>query len=175
MVVLDHIFDLMKTYLKGKNLRDFVLLTLGINSGLRISDLLKLKVEDVRGKDRITVLEQKTKKPKDFVLGKTSLQALAEYLPTVKGSWLFPSRKGDAPLQRIQAWRILNEAAQAVGITANTGTHTLRKTFGYHAYSSGVPLEVIQDLLNHVSPKDTLRYIGISRDDRDAVYRGLNL
>lgn len=53
--------------------------------------------------------------------------------------------------------------------------HMLRKTFGYHAYRSGIALALLQDLLNHSSPDTTLPYIGISRDDRDAVCRGLHL
>ncbi len=71
--------------------------------------------------------------------------------------------------QRGQAWKILRDAAQAVGVT----THTLRKTFGYHAYQSGVDLAVIQQILNHSSRGTTLAYIGIRREDRDAVYLNL--
>ena len=66
----------MKKVLKANSLRDYCLFTLGINSGLRISDLLKLKVADVmdgkKVKDRITIREQKTNKSKDFPLGKTA-------------------------------------------------------------------------------------------------------
>ncbi|SDM95106.1 hypothetical protein SAMN04488502_10974 [Dendrosporobacter quercicolus] len=50
----------MKKYLKGQNCRDWLLFTLGINSGLRVSDLLKLIVTDVKGKERIIIREQKT-------------------------------------------------------------------------------------------------------------------
>jgi site-specific recombinase XerD len=78
-------------------------------------------------------------------------------------------------LQRGQAWQLLRDAAQAVGVTDPIGTHTLRKTFGYHAYQSGVDLAVIQQILNHSSPGTTLAYIGIRREDRGAVYLGLNL
>ena len=61
-----------------------------------------------------------------------------------------------------------------MGITENIGTHTLRKTFGYHAYQTGADLTVIQDIFNHSAPRVTLRYIGINRDQRDAVYLSLN-
>ncbi|PSR19930.1 MAG: site-specific integrase, partial [Sulfobacillus acidophilus] len=79
------------------------------------------------------------------------------------------------PLQRGQAWQILRDAARAVGLTDPIGTHTLRKTFGYFAYTSGVDLAIIQQILNHSSPGTTLAYIGIRREDRDKVYLGLNL
>lgn len=62
-----------------------------------------------------------------------------------------------------------------VGVTDPIGSHSLRKTFGYHAYASGVDLAIIQQILNHSSPRTTLVYIGIRREERDAVYLGLNL
>ena len=53
--------------------------------------------------------------------------------------------------------------------------HTMRKTFGYHAYKKGMDITIIQKLLNHSSPSITLSYIGITRDDLDNVYLNLNL
>jgi site-specific recombinase XerD len=82
---------------------------------------------------------------------------------------------GKAPLQRDQTYKIINNAAREIGITEKIGTHTLRKTFGYHAYKSGVSIEVIQKLFNHSTPSITLRYIGITQDDLDVVYLNLNL
>jgi integrase len=173
--------EAMKKLLKGNNLRDYVLLTLGINSGLRVSDLLELRVTNVidergRIKDRITVREKKTGKSKTFPFSDTVNKALKEYLPSLSiDSALFPSRKGGNPITRQQAYRILNDAAKTVGIKDKIGTHTLRKTFGYHAYISGVDVTRIQALLNHSSPRETLRYIGITQDELDDVYLNLNL
>lgn len=128
--------DALKKYLRGQNIRDYLLFVLGINSGLRISDLLKLTVEDVQGQERISIREQKTGKSKDFPLSETCKKAVHEYLKStnLNAGCLFVSRKGDQPITRVQAYRILNEAAQRVGIKEAVGTHTLRKTFGYHAY-----------------------------------------
>lgn len=76
----------MKKYLKGQNSRDYLLFTLGINSGLRISDLLKLTVDDVMGKERISIREQKTGKTKDFPLSEICKKSISEYLKeTAKG------------------------------------------------------------------------------------------
>ena len=123
--------------------------------------------------------DPKTGKTKDFPLSASAKKALTAYLATRPEAKtpdpLFPSRKHGRPLQRGQAWQILRDAAQAVGVTDPVGTRTLRKTFGYHAYQSGVDLAVIQQILNHSSPGTTLAYIGIRREDRDAVYLGLNL
>ncbi len=177
------VIDRMKKVLRSESMRDYVLFVLGINSGLRVSDLLGLKVMDVmddkgRVRDRITLREKKTGKTKDFPVSSTSSKALSEYLETCNLTGdgpLFPSRKGQGSITRIQAYRILNEAARVVGIKDRIGTHTLRKTFGYHAYKMGMDLSVIQKLLNHASPSITLSYIGITRDDLDNVYLSLNL
>jgi site-specific recombinase XerD len=169
--------DALKKYLRGQNMRDFLMLVLGINSGLRISDLLKLNVEDVLNQDRISIREQKTGKAKDFPLSDTCKKAIHEYLKStnISTGCLFVSRKGNKPITRVQAYRILNEAAKQVGIKEAVGTHTLRKTFGYHAYQNGVDITRIQKLLNHSAPSVTLAYIGITKEELDNVYITLNL
>ncbi len=169
--------DAMKRYLKAGNIRDYLLFVLGINSGLRISDLLSLQVQDVKGKERISLREQKTGKTKDFPLSDTCQKAVKEYLQVrgMDAGFLFASRKGQGAISRVQAYRILNEAARAIGIKEQIGTHTLRKTFGYWAYQAGVDITRIQKLLNHSAPSVTLAYIGITKDELDDVYINLNL
>ncbi len=179
--------DAMKKILLATNKRDYCLFTVGINSGLRISDLLSLSVRDVieeRGKlkERIELREQKTGKMKDFPLGEQSKKAIRDYLTDRFGKLnlanreqpLFLSKKGGS-LQRVQAWKILNYAASAVGIKDRIGTHTLRKTFGYWANSMGTDITRIQKLLNHSSPSITLAYIGITQEELDNVYLTLEL
>jgi site-specific recombinase XerD len=175
------VLETMKKILRSSNLRDYNLFILGINSGLRISDLLILKVSDVcddkgKIKDRIAIREKKTNKLKDFPLGETSKKALKEYVVNLKPEEaLFASRKGRGPITRQQAYRILNDAARSIGIKEQIDTHSLRKTFGYHAFQAGVDITRIQKLLNHSSPSVTLAYIGITQDDLDNVYLNLNL
>ena len=180
--------DSIKKILWVQSLRDWLLFTLGINSGLRVSDLLKLKVGDVqneKGKinEYITVKEQKTKKAKRFPINKTSQKAIKEYLASREydsDTYLFESRKRDSngnskPISRIQAYEIINSAARRVGIEDPIGTHTMRKTFGYHAYHNGCSVELLQQIFNHAAPSVTLRYIGITQDDIDEVYFSLEL
>lgn len=179
--------DAMKKILKATSVRDFCLFTLGINCGLRISDLLNLLVSDVideEGKvlDRISTREQKTGKIKNFPISEIAAKAIKEYL-VERGSYnqhepLFLSRKstnGLASLQRWQAYTVINAAARAIGIKDKIGTHTLRKTFGYHAFQQSVDITIIQKLLNHSSPRVTLAYIGITQDELDNVVLNLNL
>ncbi|MDQ0188269.1 site-specific recombinase XerD [Alicyclobacillus cycloheptanicus] len=174
----------MKKILKAGSLRDYCLFVLGINSGLRISDLLALHLSDVvdeagKIKDRITLREKKTGKAKDFPLGDNAKKAISEFLKERQkfslNEALFNSRKGGTSITRQHAWRIINEAARNVGITEEIGTHTLRKTFGYHAYQSGVDITRIQKLLNHSAPSITLAYIGITQEELDDVYLNINL
>ena len=179
--------DTIKKILLAKNIRDFCLFTLGINSGLRISDLLSLSignVVDAKGKilDRITLREKKTNKAKDFPISNVASKAILDYLrtriPYTANEPLFLSKKrknGMAAIQRDQAYKIINGAAREIGLKEKIGTHTLRKTFGYHAYKSGIAIEVLQKLFDHSTPGITLRYIGITQDDLDDVYLNLNL
>ncbi|OBY76460.1 integrase [Paenibacillus sp. KS1] len=169
--------EAMKKYLRGQNVRDYLLLVLGINSGLRISDLLRLNIEDVYKQERISLREQKTGKHKDFPLSEVCKKAIHEFVKESgrQTGILFASRKGNKPIGRVQAYRILNDAARQVGIKEAIGVHSTRKTFAYHAYQSGVDITRIQKLLNHSSPGVTLAYIGITKMELDEVYISLNL
>ena len=173
--------EVMKAVLKSKSLRNYAIFVLGINSGLRVSDLLNLKVRDVFNgqhvKDRVEIYEQKTKKYKSFPLSNNVKRALKEYCESAKlapDDPLFKSNKG-GKLSRVQVWRVLNEAAKTAGIDEKIGTHTMRKTFGYQAYKSGVDVYIIQDMLNHSTPAVTKRYIGLSQEDKDRAYIMINL
>ena len=174
--------ETIKKLLKQQSLRDYCLFVVGINSGLRISDLLQLTVSDVidgnKIKDRIRLREKKTKKFKDFPLSDKAKSAIKEYLKTrdyKENEPLFVSRKNKGFLLRQQAYRIINNVANEVGIKEKIGTHTLRKTFGYHAYNNGYDITLIQKLFNHSSPSTTLRYIGITQEEIDDVYLSLDL
>ncbi|WP_234288470.1 tyrosine-type recombinase/integrase [Listeria ivanovii] len=90
---------------------------------------------------------------------------------------MFTSRKkngGERPLSRQQGWYIISKAGKKAGLQ-HLGTHSMRKTFGYHLYKNGVGLELIQLLSNHSSPKITLRYIGIEQEDKDQAVSSLGL
>ncbi|MHB8073931.1 site-specific integrase [Desulfosporosinus fructosivorans] len=166
----------MKAQLSKGGTRDKLLFILGINTGLRISDILKLKVEDVRDRSHIVLIEQKTGKSKRFLLNDQLAEELRGYTEGMEpGAYLFQSRRGDnMPISRVQAYRILNEAAAIVGLEA-IGTHSLRKTFGYHHYKRHKDVAILQDILNHSAPSVTLRYIGISQDNKDETIKGFYL
>lgn len=175
----------MKIYLKGRSLRDYALFVVGINVALRISDLLKLTWNDVlneKGKEFKTVklLEGKTNKRRDIQLNKASQNALRELLKSLDAytmeDYIFTSREGEnRPLTRQQSLNILKAAAMAVGIKENVGTHTLRKTWGYHAWQKGFNPALIMETLNHSNLSMTKRYLGIRQDEINDLYESLNL
>lgn len=125
----------MKIELKKQGTRDYLLFLLGINTGLRISDIIKLQVLDVLNEDRtpkthITIIEKKTGKLKKFKINDSLSREIIEYTKNMKMmDYLFCSRKGiNKPITRIQSYRILNTIAKKIGLE-EIGTHTLRKTF----------------------------------------------
>lgn len=174
----------VRNYLKGKDIRDYALFVVGINVALRISDLLSLKWEDVldeNGKFKVLELtEGKTKKKRKIKLNKPSKKALRELLKSLDSysmdDYIFQSREGEnKPITRHQALNVLKSAAEAVGVQENVGTHTLRKTWGYHAWKNGFNPALIMETLNHSNLSVTKRYLGIRQDEINNLYDSLNL
>ena len=153
--------------------RDYILFSLGINTGLRVSDLLALKVKDIKGKKRIVVKEGKTDKPRTIYINGL-YQELNDYIKTINSEWLFPSRKGDKAISRIQAYRSLNKAADMADLES-VGTHTMRKTFGYWLYKQTKNVAQLQKILNHSHPQITLDYIGITEEEIEETLEHFHL
>ncbi len=125
----------MKLELKKSGTRDYLLFVFGINIGLRISDIIKLRVRDIANTDKstkthITIIEGKTKKVKVFKMNTVLAEELKQYVMYMQPEdYLFKSRKGNNnPISRVQAYRILTDTASKIGLS-ELGTHSLRKTF----------------------------------------------
>lgn len=145
-----------------QSLRDWLLFTTGINSGLHLKDLLQLKVKDVRNKNVVKVREEKTGKEKSFKLVEELRLGYEEYTEYMDDEdYMFPSQRTGVPIKRIRVYRILNQAAKQAGLE-EVGTHTLRKTYGYHFYQNTKNVSVLKELFNHSAPSVTLKYIGVS-------------
>lgn len=170
----------MKSELKKNGTRDYLLFSLGINTGLRVSDIIKLQVKDVVTEDKtvkthIDIIEKKTNKHKRFKINASVGEELKQYVKYMQPEeFIFKSRKGNNHITRVQAYRILNEAASRIGLE-EIGTHTLRKTFGYHFYQQNKDVVLLQQLFNHSSPSITLNYIGINQDIIDDAYTNFSL
>jgi integrase len=162
---------------------------LGIYSALRISDLLKLQIghfidENGRIKQRFQIHEQKRGKRHEVVINNSIREALEEYLTGYPGvsdnpdHFVFFNKKSHdfaKPIKRGQAWKFITSICKEVGLRGNYGTHSLRKTWGYHARLQGVDLALIMHKLNHSSISTTKRYLGITDDELQEVVQGLNL
>ncbi len=158
-------------YLRLKSDRDALLFMFGIYSGLRVSDIIKLRVRDVKGKDRVTVKETKTGKEKILKINSILRKEIAVYIIGKKDyEVLFKSPRGiNKPISRQQAYNIINNAGKHFGLE-RIGTHTMRKTFGFHIYQKTKDITLVQKLLNHSSPEFTLAYIGMTQKTmEDAV------
>ncbi len=175
--------ELAEYFLKKNQLRNHVLIIFGAYTALRISDLLSLTWEDVYDFKKkqflknVELTERKTGKHKIIALHNRLLRALKEFFPHRTGKYIFDNgRKNEKPISRVQAWRIITQAVKAIGIRGKVSCHSLRKTFGYHAWKfMHTPLPVIMEIFNHSSIQVTRRYLGINQDDINAVYLKIEL
>lgn len=161
----------MKDLLKSKSQRDFLLFVFGINTGMRICDLLNLKVQDVWNGKEVTefvvIPGNGHRKEKTFYLNNNVRNAIFNYVLSAQlksGDFLFKTKNHNKPITRQQAYRIVNKAARDAGIEGKIGTHTIRKTFGYHAYRKGVAISVLSAIFDHSCPAETLKYLAIGKE-----------
>lgn len=177
----------MKAYFLSRNkYRDYTLFVTGINTALRISDLLQLKWRDIYDSDQkvyrrhMEIYEQKTNKHIEIALNEScirSLKLLRQHHPFLNENEYIFCHQNDhfVPISRNRAYHIIKEAALESHIEGNISCHSLRKTFGYHAWKKGTPSALIMNIYNHSSLEITKRYLSISQDDRDDLYFSMNL
>ncbi|XXJ20804.1 tyrosine-type recombinase/integrase [Desulfovibrio caledoniensis] len=156
--------------------RDHLLFVMGINSGLRVGDLLRLKVGQVEGLKvggMLEIRESKTGKRNFLLLNKEIGKALNLHLQSGLHSpeaYLFGSRKGGKPLTLSTVNRLVKSWAAAINLPGNYGGRTLRKTFGYiQRVHFGVGFEILCKRYNHSNPSVTMRYIGVQPEEVTSI------
>ncbi len=157
--------------------RDKMLFIMGINSGLRVQDLLSLKVKDVSTKELnscLSIKEKKTNKENVLVFNKEIFQAVQNYLQYANPEpqhYLFKSRKGrNAPLTTYAITMMVKKWTSWINLDGNFGAHTLRKTWTYHQRKTfGVSWEILSKRLNHSTPSVTRRYLGIQDEEVEEI------
>ena len=177
-----HVRELANYYLMKGQPRNYVLILLGVHTALRISDLLRLRWEDVYDFDNnrirlnISIIERKTKKTKTIALHKSAVNALALLASSHAGNgrFIIENPKTKKAISRIQAYRLIRAAAEVLQFQSRVSCHSLRKTFGYHAWKGGVSPAVIMEIYNHSSLAVTRCYLGVTQDDKNAVYLSLD-
>lgn len=188
---IEDLVQLKEYYQKiSPNPRNYLLLVIGLNTALRISDILGLrwvdvydfKKEQIRKHLRLT--EQKTGKQSCILLNVSISEALSAYKLQLtqagehitENKYLFENRNVQHnPISRVQAFRIVKRAAEYAQISGVISCHSLRKTFGYYAWKQGVSPVLLMNIYNHSSFQVTKRYLGIEQDDRDLIFRTINL
>jgi len=176
----------IKGNLKKRSARNFLLFTLGINTGLRISDLRKLKLEDVQDetgevREFLDLNEVKTKRQHLIFLTTEAKRALRYFIDKTGmydlDQYLFTSNKTkkNKPLTRVRCWQMINEWCREAGLRGRVGTHTLRKTAGYQMRMAGIDLLLISHILGHKNLSTTKLYLGIRDDEVHNALRNFNL
>ena len=148
----------------------YLLLLLGFNTSLRIGDICRLRVDDVRGRERVRVIAEKTGKMTNVKLQadvQKRLNALLRDRPGDEYALRSRQRNGKTgeakPISRQRAYAIIREIARRAEFEAHAGCHTMRKTFAYDLYQATGDLSLVQKVLNHSSQMETLRYIGLDQ------------
>ena len=169
-------------YLKNTNFRNYCLFKTQLNTGLRISDIVKLKYDDAFDKNgnirkHLSIVEKKTGKNRIIFINqelKQTFKELKNYYNLTQGKYFFCSRKGNnQPLTTTQVHRIYQNIGNIFNLK-NFNSHSLRKTFCYYIYQKNKDINLIMKLMNHSSTAITLRYIGITDDDIDNIYSSLD-
>lgn len=161
----------INSYLRENNYKGYMIWQTGLNTGLRISDIIRLNVGDVYNKRYLNIIEQKTMKTKRFPIIESLQKILNEYCcGRDLEEPLFTNQFSTKRLDRTTAYRFIVKGCKEAGILENVGTHTMRKTFGYHHYKQFHDAVILQKIFNHSSLRITLMYIGIEQDEIDASY-----
>ena len=159
----------------------YMLLVLGFNTSLRIGDICALRVKDVRDRERVRVIAEKTGKMSNIKLQADAQKRISALLRNRDGEeYVLRSRQrsgktGEArPISRQRAYGIIREIAKRAGFTEHAGCHSMRKTFAYELYQTTGDLSLVQKVLNHSSQMETLRYIGLDQMAVDRAIDGMH-
>lgn len=171
--------------------RNKMLFLIGINLGIRASDLCGLKYNffmnnDGTFKEFYSLQPKKTKRTGKYVklfFNETVKKAITDYISEYPmesmNEYLFKSRKGDKHITEISLGRIIKDTAEEVGIEKNICSHSLRKTFGFWAWHNAEDknkaLVILQQIFNHSDTATTAKYIGITNDEMSDVFNSLDL
>lgn len=169
--------------------RNMLLWIIGTNTGLRISDILKLKLRDVldnKGEVRelLELVEQKTKRPRAIEIRPPVKREIEKFLKDTGAydlnEYLFKDRRkgkedNNKPITRVRAWQMINDWGRKAGVTYRIGTHTLRKVFGTFAFKAGIDLVYISEELGHRNVAVTRRYLGITKEATRKAFKDFEI
>lgn len=174
--------------------RNKMLFLIGMNVGLRASDLCALRYSfffeqengNIKWKEFYSLQPKKQRKYGKFVkiyFNKTVKKAISDYIEKYPvedlNEYMFKSRKGNEPISENALWRIVKATAKEAGIDKNIGSHSLRKSWGWHiwhnAQDKSKALVMIQQCMNHSDTITTMRYIGIMDEEKKDLYESVEI
>lgn len=168
------------------NARNYLLIIIGLNTALRISDILELTCDSIydfknkKIRKYLILTEKKTGKISQIYINTSIKQALTEYMKAEETvfkqeQYLFTTKGRNNPISRTQAHRVIKKIVEYYNIEECISCHSLRKTFGYFAWKQGTLPALLVVLFNHSSYEITKCYLGIDQDDKDEVYKKIKL
>lgn len=188
IMVSEQVLDI-EDYLKYRSERDYVLFLLGITTGYRAGDLVKLKVRDIKEalKRNLFIIKEgkkyntkriraKNRKPREVEIRPKVAKILKEYIKDMRDyEYIFKSRKGRNQHIGVQAVsNILKEAGEYFGLH-NISAHSMRKTYAYKLYiESDRDIVLVKEALGHSSVEETKRYIGLDKEKYHQISKSLD-
>lgn len=161
-------------YLRYYSYRDWFVFRFGINSALRVSDMLGLQVRQVKD-THLRLRESKTRKMRRFFINEQFRPIIDDYIKYMDDEdYLFRHLKTNRLPDRSQVYKTLRKACAYAGIE-HVGTHTMRKTFAYHFYRDTGRIAELMEILNHSTERQTLIYIGVIQEEVDDLVRHVSL
>ena len=167
---INNIYMLKNYLLKSGNIRNYTLVVIGLNSVLKISQIIKLKWSDVYNfsseEFKNIIYENKNRKININTGIKEALQKFFDSNPEIQPEdYIFKSREGEnKPITRYTAIKLIKKACSQIGIKENIGCDSLRKTYGYQSYIHGTPIPILMAEYNHTTQKETIEYLGIEEN-----------
>ncbi|OWA35044.1 integrase [Saccharibacillus sp. O16] len=159
--------EVVRLLKSAKNLKHQTLLYLTYTSGLRVSEVVRLKPEDCdRERKVVKVRQGKGRKDRQTLLSETAVEVLDRYMEQENPqNWLFPGQRADRHLTERSAQKVFEKALLQADIRKEVSIHSLRHSFATHLLENGIDLRYIQELLGHQSVRTTERYTHVSRRD----------
>ena len=183
--VLNKCYDIAREHDKRKKTGEVsweLILLVGFNTSLRVSDFRRFKVQDLRGKDYAQIQAKKTGKEARILINPAARREINRLLVGRKGDeYILQSKQKDysthrpRPITRQRVYQIMNTIAKQAGIEERIGCHTLRKTFGYHYYKMTGDVVSLQRILCHSYQRETLIYIGVIQENIDESLMRFNV
>lgn len=183
--VLQKCYDIAREHDKHRKTGEVcweLILLVGFNTSLRVSDFRRFKVQDLRGKDYAQIQAKKTRKEARILINPQARREINRLLAGRKADeYIFQSRQKDSvthkyrPISRQRCYQIINHIAREAGVEERVGCHTLRKTFGYHYYKMTGDVVSLQRILCHSYQRETLVYIGVIQENIDESLMKLNM